>query len=299
MKVKRWLSRAIVLAMVLALMVPMPVAAKSAAGGKLVKSVEAYEVSNGSWKLVEKNAFTYDKKGNPKTIKQTYGYTFFAGVPVNAAVNTLTANYKYKGSKIKSMKLKNEFGKVVRSATYKNGKAVAITEENKSMNDAGVATINTDVTNAAYNKSGLAVASSNTETYANSQTGTETRSSAMVYAWTQKKGIPSLVLSNDGSADAVTCYTRFNGKGLATESGYIDEKGAYVPEYVVTYTMKKGTVKEAVVYWINNGNPEPEAMYKFKYTKTKASAKKYMNMMNDLIGYNNGFFNWEGEYFFN
>jgi len=280
-------------------MVPMPVAAKSAAGGKLVKSVEAYNVSNGSWKLAEKDSFTYDKKGNPKTIKQTYGYTFFAGVPVDATVNTLTANYKYKGSKIKSMKLKNEFGKVVRSATYKNGNAVAISSEDKSMNDAGVAEIDTNVTNAAYNKSGLAVASSYSWTEANSQTGTDTGSFAEVYAWTQKKGIPSLVLSNDGSADAVTYYTRFNGKGLATESGTIDEKGAYVPSYVVTYTMKKGTVKEAIVYRIKNGTPEPESMYKFKYTKKKASAKKYMNMMNDLIGCNNGFFNWEGEYFFN
>lgn len=296
MKVKRWLSRAIVLAMVLALMVPMPVAAKSAAGGKMVKSVERYNVENGSWKLSEKTAFTYDKKGNPKTITKTDGYDFFAGIPVNANVQTYTASYKYKGSKIKSMKLKNAFGAVVESRTYKSGKAVAVTHEYKYTDEDGVAYINTYASNAAYNKSGLAVASANTWTEIDSKNGTDSGSSAWVYAWNQKKGVPSLVLCNDGTADATTYYTKFNGKGLAIESGYIDEKGAYVPYNVITYTMKKGNVKEAIVYRVTDGKPEPAAMFKFKYTKTKASKTKYLNMMNSLIDWNEGFFTWEGDF---
>ena len=49
MKLKRWLSRALVLAMVVALMIPVPVAAKGGSG-KLVKSVTVYSLQDsGRW----------------------------------------------------------------------------------------------------------------------------------------------------------------------------------------------------------------------------------------------------------
>ena len=69
MKFKRWLSKALVLAMVVALMIPVPVAAKGG-GGKLVKSVTTYQYEQlksgaGRWKATSQQTFKYDKKNYP------------------------------------------------------------------------------------------------------------------------------------------------------------------------------------------------------------------------------------------
>ena len=73
-RMKSLLTKALILAMVICLLIPMPVAAKSKAkDGKLLKSVTYYDY-NDSRKGFDKNQkteYTYDKKNNPNEIKIT------------------------------------------------------------------------------------------------------------------------------------------------------------------------------------------------------------------------------------
>lgn len=300
MKLKRWLSRGIVLAMVVALMVPMPVAAKSSkAGGKLVKSVEYYDVNSaGKWQLDSKTTYTYDKKKNPKEIKYTGYGSYWFGIPTSGGSSTYTAKYKYKGSTPKSMVLKDEAGFVSEKRAYKKGKVISVVNEDKIATENKDGTvdsrISTYTTFVSYSKSGLA----NGESYQYSSAvahGKEGSTSAYsvnsAYAAVEKKGIPSLIVETssyqdkDGTEEPSMTYTKFNAKGLAVESGYIEKAtGKYVPEVAIAYTMKKGNVKEAVVYAMDEkGNIAPCKMIKVKYTNTKISKARYMNMVNSFV----------------
>jgi hypothetical protein len=127
---KKWLSRGIVLAMVITLMVPMPVAAKSSkSGGKLVKSVTEYTLNSAGtgWEAASKTTYTYDKKNNPTELKELTYTSHLFGVPVAGSLNVKTIKYKYKGKKVKSAQLKNEAGVVTAQSSYKNGKPVSTT----------------------------------------------------------------------------------------------------------------------------------------------------------------------------
>ena len=324
MKLKRWLSRGIVLAMVVALMVPMPVAAKSSkAGGKLVKSVEVYDVNTaGKFQLDNKTTYTYDKKKNPKEIKNTGYGSYWFGIPTRGGSSVETLKYKYKGSTPKSMVVKDGAGFVNETRTYKKGKVVSIVTDSKSASEQKDGKVSSSVSSektfVTYYKNGLASASSSQNSSAWAY-GTEGSSDAWSwnasYGVVEKKGIPSLIVSfytsgdKDGKLTTIDYkdYTKFNDKGLAVESGYIDNTGKYVPEVSVTYVMKKGSVKEAYIYKVDEkGELTPQYMLKFKYTKTKISKARYMNMMNDLVDFSvemnaeddywadavNGFFSW-------
>ena len=320
MKRKRWLSRGIVLAMVVALMMPMPVAAKGGkAGGKLVKSVTEYSYRNNRWEKVSKTAYTYDKKGYPKEITETGFYNHVLGVPMGASNDVSTAKYKYKGGAPKSMKLKNTAGVVTGTYKYKKGRVVSYSH--KSMysdfddNNVEVVETTTSTGTVAYNKKGLATSrtDSSTTTYSNGK-APESDSKTITYAVTHKKGIPSLIVTtkpvtvyqttydDEGNetgeqktTEMMSDFTKFDGKGLVVENGYIEKStGAYKTTCTVEYTKKKGKVKQAVVYEINTvtGAKTPERMYKFKYDKKKIPAVRYLSMMNSIIGYHDAYFSW-------
>lgn len=303
MKLKRWLSRGIVLAMVVALMVPMPVAAKSSkSSGKLVKSVTHYSLSsNGSsWVLGSKTSYKYDKKKNPKEIKAT-GYTNYLGVPVGAQSSVYTLKYKYKGKKAKSMTVSKE-GFTESTAKYLKGKLASRNVLDRWSNSDGTyAEVSSTAEYFSYAKNGLPVAGA--KSIARSETGEKDYNSTSnyTYVWDQKKGIPSLLLvtvTDPADPEAVyTMYVHFNKKGLATDCGYYDrEKGTFErPVYVYSYTMKKGVVKEAVVHKVlEDGTTKPTDLYKFKYTKTKISKSRYFNMINSFVNADDdcACFNW-------
>lgn len=304
MKLKAWISKSIVLAMVLALMVPMPVAAKSSkSGGKLVKSVTeyTYNTDKGNWSLNSRTSYTYDKKKNPKEIKETYFYNEFLGIPTDASSEILTAKYKYKGKTPKSMKLVNEAGRVKASYAYKGGKAVSGSfEYNASTDENNKVHMSTGTFSASFAKNGLATGFYGTDVEQNDNQATSYVRN-MTFTNTQKKGIPSLIISNVAYADSDdplatsgAAYSKFDKKGLGIECGNVDLKtGAPKAEYVAQYTVKKGVVKQAVVYHIGeNGAPTPVKMYKFSYTKTKISKSRYLSMINDIVDCHYSHFSW-------
>lgn len=322
MKLKRWLSRGIVLAMVVALMVPMPVAAKSSkAGGKLVKTVTYYHWNaNGNrWEKGSKVDFTYDKKGNPVKVDDTSYGNHFLGVPTAQSTETSTAKFKYKGKSLKSMKERNEAKSVIETRKYKGGKAVNVmsTKYDSEFIAQGVekVTVTDENTAYTYNKNGLVVSTLSTvnKTY-NDGTKPGVRYDAMNYAVTESKGVPSLIQAIDGGSSwsdadgagqeaAVTYpddYSLFNGKGLVIEEGYYkDDKAAAHEAYRwVEYTMKKGKVTQAVVYanvWDEEKGvavKQPLSRITFKYAKKSISKVRYLSMINDLVGTWNSEFNW-------
>ena len=299
MKLKKWLSRALVLAMVVALMIPVPVAAKSSGGGKLVKSVTYYSpVKTGGWQAETKVSYKYGKKAMPTEITTTNYYSYFLGVPVSGSSNTTAI--KYKG---KSAKLYDSAGFLFAKRSYKGGKLVSYSSDNKTTSRAlkadgktvyDLTKFSATVGHESYFKNGLAKASDYTSSYLDSDNKSWAYTENTVYAWTQKKGVPSAVVTTsvktgkddrqtfDGKAESE--YAIFNSKGFAVEIGKVNKEGKNVPDYAIQYTMKKGKVASAVVYEIDSkGVPTPVSMVKFAYTNKSISKTKNFNMINSLV----------------
>jgi hypothetical protein len=295
MKLKKWLSRALVLAMVVALMIPVPVAAKSSKGsGKLVKSVTYYNynTSKGRFEASSKTTYTYDKKNNPNEIrKDSYKGSFF-GIPTGADTQISTLKYKYKGKTPKSMTKKNAAGVVEETRTYKKGLVVRKNgTSNYTWTIDGVEKAGCDTEDKyfTYGKGGFISESAGGEINVYPDGSRSDYTDARVaYAVTLKKGVPTFILTQytykDGSISKE--YAKFNDKGLVVEEGNIDTKtGAPTATYVYNYTMKKGVVKSVVGYSINSKTkaPELDGMWKFDYTKTKTAKNRYCKMVNDLV----------------
>lgn len=321
MKLKRWLSRGIVLAMVVALMVPMPVAAKSGkAGGKLVKSVEYYSYNDGQdgkygtaddkYVPEYKKVFTYDKKNNPKEIK-TYDYdTYFLNVPVSGDVSIDTFKYKYKGKTPKSMKAMNNIGYVTATRKYKKGKVTSFNGVDylyTSTREDGVEVENSlkSSGSVAYNKKGNITATCSVSSRIDMGVADGTTESNATYYVVQKKGIPSYIYATgnyketaaDGTVDFEDyslkggSYATCNGKGLVVQSGrYEKEANKYTASRNIQYVMKKGKVSEAIIYSVVDGKEEAVGKYVFKYGKTKISKQRYMNMINSFTSWRDYFF---------
>jgi hypothetical protein len=290
--------------MVVALMIPMPVAAKSSAGGKLVKSVTTYGVdkTGQGWEFsdyyTDKVTYKYGKKNTPTEITYT-NYTTYLGVPV--AGSSTTTKIKYKG---KTAKEYDTAGFVNSKTTFKKGNAVSWSWEykwsEKRKNAAGAvidwANQDASIGHASYFKNGLMKAQDRTDAGVNSDNDSYTYTENSVYSWTQKKGVPSLMYATtvengkddwgrtyDGTPS--TKYAVFNTKGLVVEEGYVVD-GKNVPDKAYTYTMKKGKVDTVVVYDVDpeTKQPTPEKMMKFKYTNKSVSKTFNLKMMNSLVG---------------
>lgn len=297
---KKWLSRGIVLAMVMALMIPAPVLAKSGkGGGKLVKSVTYYEPEDGGgWHIEGKKSFTYGKKNTPSTVTDT-GYTTYLGIPV--AGESQTYNIKYKGKKAT---IYDSAGFVSAKETYKGRNLVSWSSDSKSSHkeqkDDGTwydwASFSASVGNATYFKNGLMKSQNVTRTGLNSDNDSYAYTDSSVYAWTQKKGVPSMMYCTSvwngknedgrtGDGTPGTNYAIFNAKGFVVESGYVWE-GKNYPTMAFTYTMKKGKVDTVVAYFVDDetGQPTPTGMMKFKYTKKSISKAYNLRMINSLVG---------------
>lgn len=216
MKLKRWLSRALVLAMVVALMIPVPVAAKGG-GGKLVKSVTVYELrDSGRWQATRQLTYKYDKKNYPAEIGTVSYNSWFLGVPVGGTKTVRTAKYKYKGGSPKSAKFKDGAGKVTETRKYKKGKAVSVkssdlhsSEVYEWVNDTrvfkGDDVYQEDVNESlTYNKYGLATGFVTTyneaSTTAAGAASTSTETYVGTFANTHKKGVPSMIITDRSSS---------------------------------------------------------------------------------------------------
>lgn len=308
---KKWLSRALVLAMIVAMMVPMPVAAaKSSGGGKLVASVTYYDVdaTGQGWDIQSKTSYKYGNGNMPTEITRTWYTDKFLGVPVGGSSSTQKIKYSKK-----SEKRYDSAGFLSGKAALKGGKVVSYSEDNKTSRkrtkaDGTVydfAEFSAEVGHASYFKNGLAKATDGTWSYQDSDNISYAYTNNSVFAWTQKNGVPSMMYRTtvwngkgydfeeeeyynfDGTPS--TDYAVFNSKGLVIEAGSV-ENGKNVPDTAITYTMKKGKVDTAVIYSVNEkGVPQPQAMLKFKYTKKSVSKAFNLRMMNDLIEYGNEF----------
>lgn len=295
MKLKKWLSRALVLAMVVALMIPVPVAAKSSKGsGKLVKSVTYYDynTSKGRFEAESKTTYTYDKKNNPIEVREDNYTGSFFGIPTGATSEISTLKYKYKGKTPKSMTKKNAAGVVTETRKYKKGLAVSVNSTSNwsatvdGVEKAGCRTENTFYTYGKKNF--ISESAGGSLSVAPSGSSTANTYDRVAYAVTLKKELPTFILTQyteqDGSI--YKTYAKFNDKGLVVEEGWIDTKtGAPTASYVYNYTMKKGVVKTVVGYFINPETKAPQlsGMWKFDYTKSKTTKNRYCRMINDLV----------------
>lgn len=308
MKNRRFVAKCLTLAMVLALMIPAPVAAKSSGGGKLLKSVTEYSDWNQSknrWDHMTKYDYKYNKKNYPTEIKTTY-YRLVVGIPWDASQDVQKAKYKFKGKTPKSMKLKNTAGRLIDTRKYnKKGFLTQTTYSYSYTDDEGKVQGETRNATYSYTKKGMPLASNRSWTETDDGK-TESNGGSSTYTVSQKKGIPSLIIESytpNGSTTPWMSYTRFNKKGLATEGGYVEVDSAtgaqkFEREWRVEYKSKKGKVTSATVFeavdWDDNGNvtkEKPVSMYKFKYTKKKASKTRYFKMINDEAGLTH-YFNW-------
>jgi len=311
-----------------AMMIPAPVLAKSSkSGGKLVKSVTFYNADNetGSWNAYSRTTYKYDKKNNPVEVKNV-SLKSYLGIPVSGGVQYMnTYKYKYKGKTPKSGKAYDGAGFVRAKRTYKGGKLATWTTDSKSSKkkliDGKVveyANFDATVGNATYFKNKLQKATSVRSTSLNSDNDASDYTDSTVYAWSQKKGVPSVMYatsvrtgtytswdevwddeenewvatkkvtkSYDGTPS--TRYAIFNTKGLVVESGNIVD-GKNVDRVAYVYTMKKGRVDTVVKYSVDSkGNPTPLTMMKFAYTKTKISKTRNFNMINSMVGLSSDF----------
>ena len=308
MKNRRFVAKCLTLAMVLALMIPAPVAAKSSGGGKPLKSVTVYSEWNQSknrWDDMTKHDYKYNKKNYPTEIKTTR-YDLMFGIPIDATQDVQKAKYKFKGKTPKSMKLKNTAGRLIDTRKYnKKGLLTQTSYSFSYTDDEGKAYAKTENAAYSYTKKGMPLAwsGSRSTTYDGK---TSSYSGSSTYTASQKKGIPSLIIESyteNGSTTPIMTYTRFNKKGLATEGGYVEVDSAtgvqkFERGWRVEYKSKKGKVTSATVFETvdmdDNGNvtkEEPVSMYKFKYTKKKASKTRYFKMINDVAGLTD-YFNW-------
>ena len=234
MKLKKWLSRALVLAMVVALMIPVPVAAKSSnGGGKLVKSVTYYsqDAQTGRWLPREKTSYTYNKKNYVATEREDSYNQYFLGIPTSSEVTLYDYAYKFKGKTPKTLKVKNSVGTVVQTKTYVKGNVVrAYSTDNWSQVVNGVekAGCSTSDANYAYDKNGFVSAVASAYVSVEPDGTRYDNNYRASYAWTGKKGVPSFVVEEytfkDGSVGK--WYAKYNAKGLVVETGTIDTKTA-------------------------------------------------------------------------
>lgn len=304
---RKLMSKVLILAMIFVMMVPMSVSAASkTSGGKLVKSVTEYGLNDAGtgWIAQEKTMYTYDKKNNPTEIKTLDYDGYLLGVPVSAEVSLTTVKNKYKGGSLKSATFYNEAGTQTGKDIYKKGKIASWNGAFSTSNQQGTEFNNSSrVGLVTWGKNGFVASAISTNAWNAVENGAVTDSSVSTttttYSWTQKKGVPSIVyatsVSADDPSDSWTNYSFFNAKGLRTENGYFTSDGAAHKSTLITYTMKKGVVKEAVVWRVDDeatGKVSPIRRYVFEYNKTKVSKTRYFNMINVLVGYGTGFFSW-------
>lgn len=311
---KKWLSRGIVLAMVVAMMVPAPVLAKSSkSGGKLIKEVTYYSYSNGhdekygtaddKYVPESKTTYKYDKKKNPSEAKTIYYNSYFLNVPVSGSLSVETYKYKYKGKNPVSMKAKNEVGFVMETKKYKKGKAVSYSGVSGLRTEAGTDGVERESCtkyggSIAYAKNGLPKASCYVDSDIADGAYAGGYESNTVLFTVQKKGIPSYMfasgnwklLDKDGKVESQNMgdgsgyYATFNKKGLVVQEGSYDAStNKYEPEYTYQYVMKKGNVAQAIKFRVTDGKEEAVGKYVFKYNKTKISKQRYMNMINENV----------------
>ena len=243
--------------MVVALMIPVPVAAKGGSG-KLVKSVTVYSLQDsGRWQATRQTTYKYDKKNNPSEIGNTRYTSWFLGVPVNGSKTVSTVKYKYKGKLPKSAKIKDGAGKVVSTRKYKKGRVVSIastklTSEERYSYDAATdkevfkgdeVSSSASNTSISYNKYGLATVVTETGNDATTPVagmGTPTASngtSVEACDVTHKKGVPSIIVSSFSRSGSNT-----DSDGTYSYQENADGTYTYVNNGVVT------TGKDDVIY---------------------------------------------------
>lgn len=305
---RKWLSRGIVLAMVVALMVPMPAMAKSKSsksGGKLLKSVTVYEAEdayseqNARWRVDSKISYTYDKKNNPSKKTTTNYYSYFGVIPMRGSTSTTTFKYKYKGKKAKSMTEKDDAGFIVGQYTYKNGKRASYSKTDAETYRNTAVTPAVDVESKviesgsiAYDGNGNVVGSCYVESGQNPWYVTDYdwnrdvvnsyRESNSVYSVTLNKGLPSYIVeASNGKWSAshtdgtVTGDTWGSTDGTADYESYND-KGLATQYGWYDGTEKKYNASQTVEYKMNKGVVTEAIVFNVDYETGKQTAvRKY------------------------
>jgi hypothetical protein len=277
---KKWLSRGIVLAMIIAMMVPMPVAAASGKGAKQIKSVERYSYTDtGILRLRAKKAYKYDSKGNVEEIQTSDGFSYFGPIAYGGTTTSVKFENKYKGKTLKSVTEKDAAGNVRYKETYKKGYCVKATQTS-FVDDKG--TVGNWVANYSYKKG---FASAAVESFARSDGGYSWTDS-YTYALNTKKGLVRAAViavvateKYGTTTDTATArfYAYYNDKGLVTEVGHYNDKGVAVPDARYAYQMKKGRAAMATVleYDSVKGTWSTGNIYKFSYNNASESKADY------------------------
>jgi hypothetical protein len=284
---KKWLSRGLVLAMIVAMMIPMPVAAKAKSdkGGKVVKTVSTWAYDNTAKKYVpvSKTSYQYDKKGNLTEKKKAYLDSFMGVLPYANWTSVTTYKNKYKGNSLKKSTATDANGTIVGVYNYKKGQ-LKTSNEVSFLNDS----MRMDVAATyQYNKKGYKTLVYGSTAYTNETPFTW----AQGYSWTMKKGLPYVVGKTSTSTyKGVTTpntpqYAICNDKGLVIESGEI-VNGVVTPHAQYAYAYKGGKVVTAQSFTVLNGNRatlQQSGLWQFTYTSDKLNKADYAAQINDEV----------------
>ena len=286
---RKWISLAVIAAMVLTVFAPMPALAKSKAKDPaLVKKVtmKRYNQTSKRWELSIVSTYSY-KKAYPVQIKRV-SYE-------NGKRDGYDSNEKnrYKFSKKKLPK-----SRVMTNTSYAPGEKPWVSKSTFKYNKKGLPVKRTYISSGGtwktintykYNKKGFMTSS----TYAGydkvngkfvlNEKGTEK------YIVKQKKGLPRMIRSVPQKGESYYSYEKYNKKGLLVQEGYVS-KGKTTVEYTYKYKMKKGRVVTATRYYIDGGKKYPSRQWTFAYGKTKISKERYARMIDGIMG--TVFLNW-------
>ena len=251
--------------------------------GRLVKTVKYEQMIDGAWKKLSQTSYTYNKKKDPKTIKQ---YDYYLDGTVSAKyVFNYSFKYRKNGKRLSStMKTEGDQPGTVRKWNYdKYGHLTKYEFRDDEWSN---------VVNVKYTKTGyLKTLSESSSSIDNGSDQWAAKCSVSL-----KKGLPVKMncyyqASDWGKACTVSFYKKpTSKKGLIYKKSYTESRD----KKSFSYKMKNGRVRSVTVTVVNNAGEKSKERYTFYYTKKQAGKVRYATMINSLIdnGYSGYEFRW-------
>ena len=251
----------------------MPVQSDAATGKyRLVKKVTREYYNGSKWQKDWTQTFTYNKKGDPTSIKWvSYDEN---GKVVNKSTNKNKYTYKNGVRKTRTLKVADDSVKTTRKWTYdKYGHAKSFKYKSTYDGKTNSVTITTSFTKKGYLKTSKEV----------QKFDGDSQTFNFKYKTTLKNGLPKKIVTsskNNGSWEKSYTYT-FNKKGLLIKG--VSPYGDYPTTY--KYKMKNGRatmVTKSTKYKFDDMTQVIKERYKITYTTKKTDKVRYARMINGI-----------------
>ena len=252
--------------------------------GRLVKTVKYEEMINGAWVKKSQTSYTYNKKKDPRTIKENRYYS--DGSISGKKVFRYSYKYRKNGKRLScTIKEEGDIPGTVRKCTYdKYGHLTRYEFRDEQ---------STQIANLKYTKTGYM---KNYSEYVSDIENGSDSSEPIKCIISSKKGFPvKMDFYYQASDWEKECSITFCKKS-ASKKGLIASKKQTLSKEKMSfsYKMKNGRVRSVTVTIINNAGNKSKERYTFYYTKKQAGKVRYANMINNIVDYSySGFlFRW-------